>query len=153
MPPTTSRSKRSPGDHTGRQSEALAREAARRADQGAISTTQGPLGGEEIIVDERSMVDLTNPSQPVVRTLDDDDLEADDRAEIERQARMGNTVVEVGGVQVTEQTRLMRVAEACNPTIGFGPNGPFDYEFVPGPLYKVPAVVYDHLDACGYVYH
>lgn len=143
------RSRRPAGDFTGRQAEQIAREKEPelRARAGEITTINSP--GTTTVLDEDAIVDVTNPAQPQVKRVTDDDLSADEKAEIEANRRRGNDVVEVGSIEVSERTRLMRVSEPCNPTIGFGN----DFDFVPGVLYKVSEVVYDHLDAIGYVYH
>jgi hypothetical protein len=150
---TSQRSRRPAGDHTGRQSERLAREAEPELQRrsGEI-TTVNPAPGT-MTIDENAIVDVTNPHQPAVRRITDDDVSEDERREVESHRRRGNDVVEVQSIEVGERTRLMRVSEPCNPTIGFGPNGPNDFNFEPGLLYRVPEVVYDHLDAVGYVYH
>lgn len=147
------RSRRPAGDFTGRQAEQIAREKEPelRARAGEITTINQPP--TTTVLDEGAIVDVTNASQPRVKQITDDDVSEDERMEIEAHRRRGSDVVEVGAIEVGERTRLMRVSEPVNPTIGFGPNGANDYDFVPGVLYKVPEVVYDHLDAIGYVYH
>lgn len=146
------RSRRPAGDFTGRQAERIAREKEPEllARAGQI-TTVNPA--PTTVLDEGAIVDVTNASHPRVQQVTDDDITEDERLEIEANRRRGNDVVEVGAIEVGERTRLMRVSEPCNPTIGFGPAGANDYNFVPGVLYKVPEVVYDHLDDIGYVYH
>jgi len=152
MPPS-GRSRRPVGDLTGRQSEELAAKASDQlAERSGQITTVNP-SPEPITIDDGALVDLTNPSQPRVQRIGDDDLSDDEQREIESQRRRGAEVVEVGAIEVSERTRLMRVSEKIDPVIGFGPNGTNEYHFEPGVLYKVPEVVYDHLDDIGFVYH
>jgi hypothetical protein len=150
----TSRSRRPVGDVTGRRSEELAAAAQQQLAerQGQISTANGP---GEIVVDDDHLVDLTNPQQPTIHPLTPADLTEDERREIEYAKAAGEEVEVIGGagIEVADTYRLMRVAEKCDPTIGFGVNGPNEYHFEPGKRYKVPTVVYDHLDSIGMVYH
>lgn len=146
------RSRRPAGDVTGRNAERLAAQAQDelQARAGSITTVNGP---PEVLVDEDIMVDVTNSQQPQVKRATDDDISEDERREIASTRRRGADVVEVGGIEVGEVTRLMRVNEKIDPVIGWGPAGPNEYHFEPGVLYKVPEVVFDHLDDIGYVYH
>lgn len=142
------RSNRPAGDVTGRNAERLAAQAenelAERA--GSISTARG---GPAVVEDDSVLVDVTDASNPRQVSLTDGDINEDERWEIERTRAAGGEVVEVGSVEVSDRTRLMRVSEKINPTVGFGN----DYEFEPGKVYRVPEVVYLHLDDIGYVYH
>lgn len=152
MAANTARSRRPAGDHTGRQAEQLTAQAQEELAQraGKITTVNGPA---EVIVDDDALIDVTNAQQPVVKSMTDSDVTDDEKREMARTRAQGGEVVEVGGVEVGERTRLMRVAEKIDPVIGWGPSGPNEYHFEPGKLYKVPEVVYDHLDEIGYVYH
>lgn len=144
----TRRSNRPAGDTTGRNAERLAAQAETEIAErsGSISTARG---APSVVEDDGVLVDVTDASNPRRVNLTDDDISADERWEIERTRAAGGEVVEVGAVEVSDRTRLMRVAERINPTIGFGN----DYEFEPGKVYRVPEVVYFHLDDIGYVYH
>lgn len=59
-------------------------------------------------------------------------------------------LLEVDGVQVVQDaTRVIRLREDCDPTIGAGNH----YNFKAMVPYKVPKHVADHLEEVGLVYH
>lgn len=143
------RSTRPAGDVTGRNAERLAAEAEEQQEARTGLTTTGLHRGLTTVEEEGVLVDVTDAANPRKISITDDDVTEDERYEVERTRALGGDVVDVGAVEVSERTRLMRVSEKISPTIGFGN----DYSFEPGKVYRVPEVVYLHLDDIGYVYH
>jgi hypothetical protein len=153
-PPRRTQSTR--GDQTGRTREHQAREAAddlreRQQEISMINQVQD-LNDDLGVYDPESNELLEGPEVAVVEEIiyaEDDEAVIDTLAPRAVEAIPLEVEEMEESIEVQEATRIIRIAEDCEPTIGYGNN----YDFKAGRRYRVPAHVARHLEEKGLVYH